>query len=260
MKHTALVTGSSGGIGLEIAKIHAENGGDLILVARSTTKLKAIRENLESKYGVSVEILPKDLSIPDAAEEIYHDVSDRGIEVDFLMNCAGFGDYGYFHETNWEKEEMMINLNMLALTQLTKLFGRKMISRRYGHIMNVASTAAFFPGPLMSVYYATKHYVLAFTEGIANEWADFGVKVSALCPGPTATGFQVAAELEGSKLVKGRKLATPEEVARFGYRSLLDGRIVAVHGFTNKLLSVTFGLLPDAVTAKLVRNMQERSR
>lgn len=259
MKNIALITGASSGIGLELAKIHAARKGDLVLVARSTSKLEALKVELAEKHGVDVLLLPKDLSIPGSAEEIYQEVKARDIEVEYLVNNAGFGDYGFFHETDWDKEEMMINLNMLTLTHLTKLFGTDMVAKKHGYILNVASTAAFQPGPLMSIYYATKHYVLAFSEGIANEWKAFGVKVVALCPGATASGFQSAAEMEESKLVKGKKLPSSAEVAQYGYDAMLNGKTVAIHGFTNAFIAASIRFMPRGLVRRVVRSMQEKS-
>lgn len=259
MKNVALITGASSGIGLELARLHAARKGDLILVSRSTNKLIALKEELEGQEGVEVLVIPKDLSIPDSGAEVYETVTEKEIEVEYLINSAGFGDYGFFHETEWEKEEMMINVNILTLTQLTKLFGTRMVARRSGKILNLSSTAAFQPGPLMNVYYATKHYVQAFSEGLSNEWKDFGVSVTALCPGATATGFQSAAEMEESRLVKDRKLPTSKEVAEFGYEAMMKGKVVAIHGLMNSIMAGSVNFLPRKLTLKTVRKMQERS-
>lgn len=259
MKKVALITGASSGIGLELAKIHAEKGGDLVLVARSTSKLKDLQSELQEKFGIEVLSVPKDLSIPDSALELYDFVKEQGVHVEYLINNAGFGDFGFFHETEWEKEEMMINLNMLTLTHLTKLFGSDMVKKRSGRIMNLASTASFQPGPLMSIYYATKHYVLSFSEGIANEWKEFGVSVTALCPGPTKSGFQAAATIEESKLVKGKKLPTSSEVAEYGYEAMMKGKTVAIHGLQNRLLANSVKFMPRDMVTNTVRKMQEKS-
>lgn len=259
MKNVALITGASGGIGLELARIHAAKGGDLVLVARSTTRLVALQKELKEKYQVEVVNLPKDLSIPGAAQEIFDAVSDQGIEVEYLINNAGFGDYGFFHEADWDKQEMMINLNILALTQLTWLFGGQMVARGNGRVLNVSSTAAFQPGPMMSVYYATKHYVQAFSEGLYEEWRRFGVSVTALCPGPTESGFQSAAEMEGSRLVKDKKLPTAAEVALFGYKAMMKGELVAIHGAMNTLMAKSVRLVPKKFLLKTVRKLQEKA-
>src|SRR5262249_36682107 len=155
-----------------------------------------------------------------------------------------------FHEANWNKQAMMIDVNVRTLTQFCFLFGKEMVQRRSGKILNIASTAAFQPGPLMSVYYATKSYVLLFSEGIANEWKNFGVTVTALCPGPTASGFQAGASLEESKLVKGKKLPSAREVAQFGYDSLMEGKTVAIHGFMNRMLILAPRFMPRNLVTK----------
>jgi hypothetical protein len=258
MKNIALITGASSGIGYELAHLHAQKKGDLVLVARSTTKLQSMKEELEKTHQIEVMVIPKDLSIPDSAREVYDQVKAAGIEVDYLINNAGFGDFGFFHETDWEKEEMMINLNIMSLTHLTKLFGTDMVTRKSGKIMNLSSTAAFQPGPLMSIYYATKHYVQAFSEGIANEWKDHGVTVTALCPGPTASGFQATADIEESKLVKGRKLPTSKEVAIYGYDAMMKGKMVAIHGTLNKILAGSTKFMPRKMVLNTVRKMQEK--
>lgn len=258
MSNTALITGASSGIGLELARIHASHGSDLILVARSTTKLTNLKEELETAFGISVLNIPKDLSIPDSAQEVYDLVAEKEIEVEILINNAGFGDFGLYHETSWEKEEMMINLNILALSQLTKLFGSDMVNRGHGRIMNVSSTAAFQPGPLMTVYYATKHYVQAYSEALYEEWKDFGVSVTALCPGATESGFSEAADAEESKLFKGKKLPTSKEVAEFGYKAMMKGEMTAIHGTMNAIMAKGARFAPKKVLLKMVRKIQEK--
>jgi len=259
MKNVALITGASGGIGLELARIHAQTHGDLILIARSTSKLEQLKKELEAAYGISVLNIPKDLSIPDAAQEVYNQVIAANIQVDYLINNAGFGDFGNYHETEWEKEEMMINLNILALTQLTKLFGSDMVGRKSGKIMNVSSTAAFQPGPLMAVYYATKHYVQAYSEALYEEWKGYGVSVTALCPGATQSGFQQAADMEDSRLFKGKKLPTSLEVAEFGYKAMMKGEMTAIHGVMNTILAGSAKFTPKKLLLKVVRKLQEKA-
>ncbi len=258
MKNTALITGASGGIGRELALVHARGGGDLVLVARNEEKLSALREEVKREYGSEALILAKDLSRPEAAEEIYRHLIEEGTEVDLLINNAGFGGFGFFHETDWDKEAQMIDLNVRSLTHLTKLFLPAMIVRGRGRVLNVASTAAFVPGPLMAVYYATKHYVLSFSEAIANEVSHTGVTVTALCPGPTASGFQAGAEIEESRLVKGKQLPTSKEVAEFGYKAMLKGRRVAVHGLGNRLQLFSIRFTPRRLVAAVVRRLQEK--
>lgn len=181
----------------------------------------------------------------------------KDIAIDILINNAGFGDYGYFHEGNITKYSQMIDLNVRSLTELTYLFGKDMVERRHGRILNVASTAAFQPGPLMSVYYATKHYVLAFSEGIAEEWSDFGVTVTALCPGPTESGFQKTARAGANKIFS-KKLPSSREVAEFGYKGLMARKRVIIHGFMNRIMAISVRFTPRNLIVKIVRSMQEK--
>jgi len=258
MGKRALITGATSGIGHELAYIHAEQGGDLVLVARSKNKLDQIKKALESKYRITVLVIEKDLSIKDSAKEVFDEVLNNNITVDYLINNAGFGDYGLFNERDWEKQERMISLNITALTQFTKLYISGMIKRGSGKIMNVASTAAFQPGPTMAVYYATKAYVLSFSEAINNEVNGSGVTVTALCPGATTSGFQEAASLQESRLVKGRKLPTSKEVAVYGYDAMLKGNVVAIHGVVNSIVAHAVGFLPRSLVVKLTRFIQDK--
>ncbi len=256
---TALITGASSGIGYELAKIFARNKHNVVLVARSENKLKDIAQELEKSYGVKTLVIAKDVSKLSAVQEIYDAVQQAKMHVDYLVNNAGFGDFGFFTETKWDKELEMINLNMTSLTALTKLFVKDMVARKSGKIMNVASTASFQPGPLMAVYYATKAYVLSFSEAISNELKGKGVTVTALCPGPTESGFQSAADMHDSKLVKGKKLPSSAEVAEYGYNAMMSGKVVAVHGVMNKLMAQSVRYSPRAVVRSLVRAMSERT-
>jgi uncharacterized protein len=260
MKNTALITGASNGIGLELAKVHASKGGDLVLVARNKSKLEELKKELEQQYRVSVHIIGKDLSAPNAAQDVYAETKNAGIQIDFLINNAGFGDFGMFTETDWNKELQMINLNITALTQFTKLYLQDMVQRKSGRVMNVASTAAFQPGPTMAVYYATKAYVLSFSEAIANEVSDKGVTIMALCPGATESGFQAAAAMEESALVKGKKLPTSQEVAEYGYAAMLKGKTVAIHGTMNYLMANAVRFTPRAWVVKMVRMVQDKAK
>ncbi|MFN5359826.1 MAG: SDR family NAD(P)-dependent oxidoreductase [Bacteroidota bacterium] len=257
---TALITGASNGIGLELAKIHAAKGDQLVLVARNKSKLDELKIELEKTYKISVYTIGKDLSAMNAGQEIFDETSKQQIHIDYLINNAGFGDFGMFVETDWNKEAQMIQLNITALTQLTKLYLKEMVKRSSGKIMNVASTAAFQSGPTMAVYYATKAYVLSFSEAIDNEVRDKGVTVTALCPGATESGFQAAAAMEESNLVKGRKLPTSKEVAEYGYESMMKGRTVAIHGFMNYLLANSVRFIPRAMVVKVTRKLQDKSK
>ncbi|MBC7381593.1 MAG: SDR family oxidoreductase [Bacteroidia bacterium] len=256
---TALITGASNGIGLELAKIHAGRGGNLVLVARNKPKLEELKAELEMQYKVLVLIIEKDLSVKDSAQQVYEEIKRLNIEVDYLINNAGFGDYGMFYETDWNKEFQMINLNITTLTQFTKLFIKDMVIRKSGKIMNVASTAAFLSGPTMAVYFATKAYVLSFSEAIANEVNDKGVSVTALCPGATESGFQQTAAMQESGLVKGKKLPAAKEVALFGYEEMLKGKTVAIHGFMNYIMANVVRFLPRALVVKVTRKIQGKA-
>ena len=258
MNKTALITGATSGIGYELAYIHAKQGGNLVLVARSKDKLEHIKMDLENKYKIDAYVIGKDLSLKNSAKDVYDEIIKNNITVDYLINNAGFGDYGFFNESDWGKLERMINLNITALTQLTKLFLYDMIKRGNGKIMNVASTAAFQSGPTMAVYYATKAYVLSFSEAINNEVKNSGVTVTALCPGATQSGFQEAASLQESRLVKGRKLPTSKEVAEYGYNAMLKGKSVAIHGILNYILANSVRLFPRSLVVNITRFIQDK--
>ena len=244
MKNTALITGASNGIGLELAKIHASKGGDLVLVARNKAKLDELKVALENQFKVSVYTIGKDLSAINSAQEVYEETSKQNILIDYLINNAGFGDFGMFSETNWDKELQMINLNITTLTLFTKLYLQDMVKRGSGKILNVASTASFQPGPTMAVYCATKAYVLSFTEAVSNEVSDKGITITALCPGATETGFQAAGAMEESNLFKGKKLPSAKNVAEYGYASMVNGKTVAIYGIINYIMSNSIRFIP----------------
>jgi short-subunit dehydrogenase len=254
---TALITGASGGIGYELALLFARDGFDCILVARSHEKLNALAARIEGEFRVKTLVLPKDLSKPSAVDEIYEEISAASMTVDVLVNNAGFPVFGLFTETDLDTELEMLQVNVVALTQLTKLFLRGMIERRYGRILNLASTAAFEPGPLMAVYYASKAYVLSFSEALANELRGTGVTVTTLCPGPTRTGFQKRGQLEDSRLVQG-EIADAPSVAAAGYRGLMAGKTLVIPGFANQLIPWIVRVSPRGVVTRVVRRMQER--
>jgi short-subunit dehydrogenase len=259
MKNTALITGASNGIGLELARVHASKGGDLVLVARNKSKLDELKAELEKQFKVSVFTIGKDLSAINSAREVYDETTKQNIQIDYLINNAGFGDFGMFVETDWSKELQMINLNITTLTQFTKLYLKDMVKRRSGKIMNVASTAAFQSGPTMAVYYATKAYVLSFSEAVDNEVSDKGVTITTLCPGATESGFQAAAAMEESNLVKGRKLPTSKAVAQYGYGAMMKGKTVAIHGMINYLMANSVRFSPRALVVKMTRKIQDKA-
>ena len=250
---TALITGASSGIGLELARVFARKGYGLVLVARSKQRLDQVASELKP---ASVQVLANDLSLVEAPDEIHAAVP----RVDVLVNNAGFTVFGKFGETPLVEELNMMQLNMTTVVALTKLYLPGMIAARTGKILNVASTAAFQPGPLMAVYYATKAFVLSFSEALANELEGTGVTVTALCPGPTETQFQERGRMQNSALVKGKKIMDAKAVAEAGYRALMDGKIVEVPGLKNKLLAQSIRVSPRGMVTKIVRKMQEEVR
>ncbi|WP_017715970.1 SDR family NAD(P)-dependent oxidoreductase [Kamptonema formosum] len=254
---TALITGASSGIGCELSKLFAGGGYNLVLVARSEPKLRQIAEELKGKFGISVTAVAKDLSVPSSPDEIFSELQQQSIKIDALVNNAGFATYGLFAETDLKAELQMMEVNMVSLTHLTKLFLRDMLEQGEGKILNIASTAAFQPGPLMAVYYATKAYVLSFSEALANELSGSGVTVTALCPGPTESGFQKRANMEESRLVSG-EIMDAETVANIGYRGLMENQTVVIPGLKNQLLALSVRFTPRDWVTKIVRNMQER--
>lgn len=256
-KKTALITGASSGIGREFASILAREGYNLVLVVRSLHKITDLIEELDHEYQREVTAIEKDLSKETAAEEIVTAIKERDITIDCLINNAGFGDYGFFHKSDIEKTREMMQVNMVAVTELTRLLLPAMVKKGSGAILNVASTAAFQPGPLMAVYYATKAYVLSFSEALANELQGTGVTVTALCPGPTNTQFEEQAALEESKLFKNIDLATPRDVAEFGYSAMKQGKPVAIHGWKNWMMAQSVRFTPRSMVTTIVRKMQE---
>jgi uncharacterized protein len=254
---TALVTGASSGIGLELASLAAQDGQDLVLVSRQRERLETVGRGLAEEYGVRVSVLAKDLSDPSAPAEIARELGDRGIAVDVLVNNAGAGVFGLFAETSLDRELEIIQLNVTALTHLTKLFLAGMRARRKGWILNVSSTAAFQPGPLMAVYYATKAYVLSFSEALANECAGTGVHVTTLCPGPTRTEFQQRAGFQPMSIVQTRLVPSAAEAARAGWEGMKRGKRLVIPGFLNRVLVQAERFTPRQMVTAAARRMQE---
>lgn len=257
MTQTALITGASGGIGFELAKLHAKNGHQVILVARRLEKLEALKESITAESNVTVHVIPMDLGKQGAAQELYGAVKAKGMQVDYLINNAGFGDFGLFHLADQHKMDQMIEVNIMALTQLTRLFLPDMVKNKKGKILNVASTAAFQPGPTMAVYFATKAYVLHLTEAISDEIKNTGVTITALCPGATESGFMDAADMNQSKLFKNKKLPSSAEVAAFGYKHMMRGTAVAIHGTMNYIMANAGRFAPRKMVVKIARLMME---
>ena len=252
---TALVTGASSGIGWQLAHLFARSGSDLILAARSEDRLHELAEILQSEYGVGAQVLPLDLARPEAAQAVFDRLKSDGLEVDVLVNNAGFGARGAFAELDLNRQLGMIQLNVTTLTHLTRLFLPGMLERHRGGILNVASTAAFQPGPHMSVYYATKAYVLSLTEGLAEELSGTDVVASCLAPGPTRTRFSNRAGVKDTVLFK-RGAMTVESVARAGYQGFRAGKMLIIPGLRNKLTTFAIRFMPRAVVRKLVKHLQ----
>ena len=251
---TVLITGASSGIGLELAKLFAEDGNNLVIVARREELLNKIADELKSEYGINVEVIPKDLTLEKSTLEIYEQLKDKDIDV--IVNNAGFGAVGPFSELDYKRQIDMVNLNITALTSLTRLFIPNMIEKNRGGILNVGSLAGFQPGPYASIYYATKAFVLSFTEGLKEELKNSDLKISCLAPGPTNTEFGEVSGLDKSFLFKFGTMGA-REVARQGYSGFLNGETVVIPGFSNRLLPLLVRISPRflvrRITAKLNR-------
>lgn len=255
---TALITGASGGIGYELAKLFARDHYNLMLVARSGDRLNQVAAELEGQFGIKVKTVALDLAATPAPRFLFDQLQREAVAVDVLVNNAGFGVLGEFATMAEEEVLGQIHLNITALTHLTRLFLPGMLVRRGGKIMNVASTAAFQPGPLMAVYYATKAYVLSFTEALANEVTGTGVVVSCFCPGATDTNFQKRAGMENSRLFKKIGAMNVEAVARDGYRGLMAGRTVVISGVQNWLVAESVRFAPRKLVTAVSRWVAEK--
>jgi uncharacterized protein len=255
-RKTALITGASFGIGMEFARIFAREGYSLVLVARSADKLRQLAAELEKNHGTRSLILAADLTEPGAPAYVLDQTTRADIQVDVLVNNAGFGQYGLFAENDLEECLRQIHLNVTTLTHLTRLYLPAMVQRESGRILNVASTAAFQPGPLMAVYFATKAYVLHFSEALANELQETGVTVTCLCPGATRTEFFKRANITGAKLLKFGAMDA-RTVAEDGYRGLLSGKPVVISGFKNWLLAQSIRVSPRRLVTAIARKIQE---
>ncbi|GGJ26056.1 SDR family NAD(P)-dependent oxidoreductase [Deinococcus roseus] len=255
---TALITGASGGLGFDLAELLAKDGHNLILVARSASKLQNAANTLSKKHGIKVETISQDLSQVGAGQQLVHTLNSKGLQVDVLVNNAGFASYGRFIDLLLSEQLNMIDLNVRALVELTGLLTPGMVKRGKGRVLNIASTAAFLPGPLMAIYYATKAFVLSFGEAISNELEGTGVTVTTFCPGGFASGFQERAAMQDSKLIQGKKLISSAEVAQYGYNAMLKGETVAIQGMGNYLTVQAPRFLPRRVVARMVRSAQER--
>ena len=254
---TVLITGGSGGIGYELAKLFARDHCNLVLVARSAEKLAQVANDLQGN-GVSVKTVALDLAETPAPKFLFDQMQREGIAIDILINNAGFGAYGEFAQMRHQEILGQINLNIAALTELTRFFVQPMISRGKGRIMNVASTAGLQPGPLMAVYYATKAYVISFSEAIANELRGSGVTVTCLCPGATHTEFATRAGNDKTRVFKRSGVMSADKVALDGYRALMKGRTLAITGMQNWITAQSTRFAPRKMVTAISRWVSEK--
>ena len=255
MKQTyTLITGASSGIGLELAHIAAIHGRNLVLVARSEDRLTNLASAFRKQNNIGVEVITLDLSQPNAPQHVFQHLQKMNITVTELINNAGFGDYGAFATTDRHTQLTMIDLNIRALTELTHLFLPDIIASK-GRIMNVSSVAGFVPGPMMSVYFATKAYVLSFSEALSEELRGSGVTVTCLAPGSTKTSFGETAHAKSTHSTRTSRV-TARQVAEFGWKAMQNGKPLAIHGSHNRVVLFLQRLLPRSTIAKLVHSMQ----
>ncbi len=249
MGRTALVTGASSGIGRELSRLFAAAGYDLVLVARNRERLAAVADEVQNRHGIRSWVLPHDLAEPEAAGELHAAVAALGLAIDVLANNAGIGLHGPFVDADLDAQHTLLGVNVVAPTLLCHLFGRDMAARRRGRILNVASTAAFQPGPLMSTYYASKAYLLSLSEGLHRELRPAGVTVTALCPGGTRTDFFRRAGMDDIRLTRNPFLMEPAAVAAAGYAGLMRGQALVIPGAANKVAVFLTRLAPRRLTA-----------
>jgi uncharacterized protein len=255
MSQTVLITGASSGIGAELAALFAQGGFHLVLVARNAVQLHRLAETLRGEHGVTVAVYAQDLSTPQAPDDILRMLRAQHIQINILVNNAGVGLLGRFAELDDTAQTQMMHLNMVALTRLTRLLLPAMLQHAHGRILNVASTAAFQPGPMMAVYYATKAYVLSLSEALAEELRGTGVTVTALCPGPTTTNFQQTASMGSPRLFQVLRRMQANAVARAGYRGLFRGRRLVIPGIANLLLAWLVRCSPRRLVTASVQRM-----
>lgn len=257
MKNTALITGASSGIGKELAIIHAKKGGNLVLVARREDKLKSLKQELESAYNIKVKVIAKDLSDLTTPQEIYDEILQKGIEIEILINNAGFGALGKFHELDLNRQIAMINLNVTSLTALTRLFLPDFVKRNSGKVLNTSSTASFMPGPLQAVYFATKAYVTFFSNALSEELRDTNVTVTNLMPGATESEFGATSGMDKTEMFQ--QTVTSKSVAVDGYEGMLKGKIDVISGLTfgQKAMMAMIPFMPKKMVLKQIRQMQE---
>ncbi|MEJ0089906.1 MAG: SDR family oxidoreductase [Limisphaerales bacterium] len=251
-KETVLITGASSGIGLELAKCFAADGNRLVLVARNTEALETLAKELRQSHKIEVLVLTADLSLSETPQQIFAELSAQKISVDVLVNNAGFGAHGAFAEMPLSRQLEMLQVNITSLTELTGLFLPGIIQRKRGGILNVGSVAGFLPGPGMTVYFATKAFVLSFTEALAEELAGTGLKVSVLCPGPTESNFGKVARGTKSRQLNTSKMSA-QAVAVYGHRAFHSGKVTAVPGLQNKAFVFMNRILPRPIPRKIVK-------
>ncbi len=256
MKYT-LITGASSGIGFNLAHTFAKNNHNLILVARNKKTLFLLKEKLESLYRIDIQIIPLDISGETGAVTLYEIIQKKQLRVDILINNAGIGYHGEFLEKDIQFDLDLINLNIITPTVLTKLFLQDMIKTGRGKVFNIASTAGFQSGPLMSVYYGTKSYLLNFSEGIAEELRDTQIKVVTLCPGPTKTAFEKMDKIEKG-LFKNFHIADPEDVAKYLYKNMDTKKDILIHGKLNKLMIALTKFIPRKINLNLIKKIQQK--
>lgn len=256
MSKTALVTGASEGIGYEFCQLLAKDGYSVVLTARNQQRLEQRAAELQ-KYNIETVVIAEDLSKVDACKNLFRQLQEKNIEIDILINNAGFATFGMYSTTSLETETQLLQVNVVALTQLTKLFLPAMLKKGAGKIMNVGSMAGFVPGPGMAVYYASKAYVMSFSEALANELAGTGVNVTLLCPGPTTTEFQARAGMADSKLFKLVKPMTALAVAEEGYRGMMRSESIVITGAINQISAAITKFIPRKAVTAMVRRIQE---
>lgn len=257
MKYT-LITGASGGIGLELAKLCAKNKHNLILVARNEKKLQEIKSKLEKEYMIRAEVIAANLSEVDAASALYAKTTSAGYEVNILINNAGYGDHSAFLDSDWKRQYEMVQLNITAMMQLTYLYGNDMRKNGSGRILNLSSVAAFSAGPYMSIYYATKNFVLSFSLSVAEELKGSGVTVTAICPGPTSTGFESAAQMHGSKMFTFFKPQSAEAVAKCAYCAMMEGKPLVYHSSATKFMNVGARLTTRKFAGRFAKKINQK--
>ena len=256
MNKTALITGASGGLGLDFARLAAADGYNLVLVARSGDKLNGIAEELGREYGIAAQVCAADLSKPAEVEKVVEFVSEAGLQIDCLINNAGFGDTGHFADRPWAVQQEMINLNILALGRLTHAFVGDMKQRGRGFILNIASTAAFQPGPNFTVYSATKAFVLSFTEALREELKGTGVKCTCSCPGVTDTGFHERAATNGMRITR-MSMMKSETVALQAWQAMKNGKQTIIHGLMNRVMSFSLRFTPRTAVPPMVASFMK---